>query len=56
MRNIDLRERKRFDLPNLNCYFGHVNRNLNLNLSTFRSAATEDGLLNALLCRAAVGF
>jgi hypothetical protein len=34
-----------------------VNRNLNLNLSTLRSAATEDGLLNALLLRrAAVGF
>ncbi len=34
-----------------------VNRNLNLNLSTLRGAATEDGLLNALrLRRAAVGF
>jgi hypothetical protein len=37
-------------------YLVVVNRNLNLNLSTLRSAATEDGLLNALLCRAAVGF
>jgi hypothetical protein len=34
-----------------------VIRNLNLNLSTLRSTATEDGLLNALLLAgAAVGF
>jgi len=33
-----------------------VNRNLNLDLSTLRSAASEDGLLNALLAGAVVGF
>jgi hypothetical protein len=41
----DLKGRKRFDPMNPNCYLYNVNRNLNLNL-----------LLNALLCRAAVGF
>ena len=45
VKNGDLKERKRFDPLNPNCYFNNVNRNLNLNL-----------LLNALLCRAAVGF
>jgi hypothetical protein len=43
-KNSDLKRRKRFDLFKLTCYFVSVNRNLNLLL------------LNALLCRAAVGF
>ena len=51
------REEKGFDPLNLSRYLVRVNRNLNLNLSTLRNAATEDGLLNALrLCRVAVGF
>ncbi|MGB7746589.1 MAG: hypothetical protein WBN75_04800 [Verrucomicrobiia bacterium] len=40
-----MKARKRFDPLNPNCYLYNVNCNLNLNL-----------LLNALLCRAAVGF
>ena len=45
VKNSDLKRGKRFDPLNQNCYRCIVNRNLNLNL-----------LLNALLCRAAVGF